>query len=192
MGGATCGIGATYGRSGGGGGPRPQASKPSGGWGGGWLAAGGGDGDAEDGRCAWAGAVKARVARATKVHARQALATKVFATKAGVVVMGCTLSNRGHIKGKWAREPPCATPKRPRAAHAAVRGPRQWRCVAWGVGDAGAGGYGGPLEGAGVEIPYLSLTSLLWLPSLPGRPGALACLDLSAFCRLEPRCAPPT
>ena len=87
MGGATCGIGATYGRSGGGGGPRPQASKPSGGWGGGWLAAGGGDGGAE-GRCAWADAVKARVARTTKAYAREVRATKVLATKVGVVAMG--------------------------------------------------------------------------------------------------------
>jgi hypothetical protein len=27
-----------------------------------------------------------------------------------MLVMGCTLSNRGHITEKWAREPPCATP----------------------------------------------------------------------------------
>src|SRR5215467_12893250 len=79
MGGATCGLGATKGRSGGGGGPRPHASKPRGGWGDGGLAAGGGDGGAEGARCACAGAVKARVARATKAYATEVL---------GILVMG--------------------------------------------------------------------------------------------------------
>jgi hypothetical protein len=84
MGGAICGSGATYGRSGGGGGPRPHASKPRGGWSGGRLTVGGGDGGAEGDRWAWAGAVKARAARATKVYATEVLATEVLR----MVVMG--------------------------------------------------------------------------------------------------------